>query len=321
MQEWHGLMEILPGEWQKNLIQTPADLLKQVQELRIREGQPILAYGIFGEKALSKQGLVSGLEGAARAQPTQIMHLLATISQNSIYALEAELRQGYVTIAGGHRIGLSGKAIVEDGLVRTLKYIKGFNIRLARQVPGCADKLLPQLFDCQNRLQSTLLVAAPQGGKTTMLRDLTRSLSLGRHTVGHKVVVVDERSEIAACYQGVPQLDLGPRVDVLDACPKAEGMMMALRSLSPQVLVTDEIGRREDVVAILEALHAGVAVLATAHGNDYAELLARPVLRELLVANSFQRYVFMSTRLGPGTIEAVLPAAELKGGFNDDKAY
>jgi stage III sporulation protein AA len=123
-------------------------------------------------------------------------------------------------------------------------------------------------------------------------------------------VVVDERSELAACYQGVPQLDIGPRVDVLDACPKAEGMMMALRSLSPEVLVTDEIGRREDAEAIEEALHCGVTILATAHGSSWDELLRRPALKDLLLRGSFSRFVFLSTRKGPGTVEAVLDAKQ-----------
>ncbi|NLY54782.1 MAG: stage III sporulation protein AA [Firmicutes bacterium] len=311
MNSWDQLLDLLPEKWRQCLSLTVPAVLQQVQELRVRQGRPILAYGSLGELVLTTSGLSPAWQEIVVAEPEHVRHLLATISQSSIYALEEELRSGYVTISGGHRVGLSGRAVTENGRVRTLKYICGFNIRIARQVLGCARSLLPYLFDQRGRLLSTLLVAPPQGGKTTMLRDVTRSLSYGEGcSRGYKIVVVDERSELASCYQGVPQLDIGPRADVLDACPKAEGMMMALRSLGPEVLVTDEIGRREDAEAIEEALHCGVTVIATAHGSSWDELLLRPALQELLSQGSFDRYVFLSTRQGPGTIELVLDKAK-----------
>lgn len=311
MQTWDSLLALLPVEWRSCLLQTESSILTRVQELRIRQNQPVLVYGDFGELVLTPNGLTGDWTQALVAQPEQVRHLLATISRNSIYALEAELRSGYVTMTGGHRIGLGGRAVTENGRVRTLKYISSFNIRLARQVVGCARELVPKLFTTDGRLCSTLLIAPPQGGKTTMLRDLVRHLSWGQSCPRpYKLVLVDERSELAACYQGVPQLDVGPRTDVLDACPKAEGMMMALRSLSPEVLVTDEVGRLSDAEAIEEALHCGVTVLATAHGSSWEELLRRPALKELLRQGSFARFVLLSTRLGPGTIEAVFDAQQ-----------
>ncbi|NLW16115.1 MAG: stage III sporulation protein AA [Firmicutes bacterium] len=311
MKAWESLLTILPAQWRASLLLTPRPILEQVQELRVRQGQPVLAYGAFGELAFTTTGLKREWIDVIVAGSEDIRHLLATISQNSIYALEEELRSGFVTMAGGHRIGLTGRAVIENGRVRTLKYISSFNIRVARQVVDCSRPLLPSLFTDQGRLCSTLLIAPPQGGKTTMLRDLVRNLSWGYGCPrAYKIVVVDERSELAACYQGVPQLDVGPRTDVLDACPKAEGMMMALRSLSPEVLVTDEIGRREDAEAIEEALHCGVTILATAHGSSWEELLRRPVLKDLLVRRSFSRFVLLSARQGPGTIEAVLDAQQ-----------
>ncbi|MGE5577000.1 MAG: stage III sporulation protein AA, partial [Syntrophothermus sp.] len=156
---------------------------------------------------------------------------------------------------------------------------------------------------------STLIISPPQCGKTTLLRDLARQISDGAPAIGligRKVGIVDERSEIAGCYHGVPQNDVGLRTDVLDTCPKAEGIMLLLRSMSPEVVVTDEIGGEEDVEAVEEACHAGVAVIATAHGHDLAELLRRPGTGRLIREGHFQRAVVLSRREGPGTLEVIV---------------
>ncbi len=307
----HDLQQVcnvLPREWHTSILSTRPELLAGLQEIRIRQGQPVLAYGSAGELWLSSSGFVTSTARPVQAEARDIRHLLATVSQSSLYALEEELRSGYITIPGGHRVGLTGRAVLEHGKVKTLKYITGFNLRLAKQVIGCAAALLPRLLRPDGLPHCTLLVSPPQAGKTTLLRDLARSLSLGAACLprGFKVALIDERSELAACYQGVPTLDVGPRCDVLDACPKAEGMVMALRALSPEVLITDEIGRREDAAALMEALHSGVAVITSAHAADLRELAQRPVLCELLQNESFGRYVVLSTRRGPGTVEAVL---------------
>ncbi len=318
--DWMGIYALLPADWQELIRLSNPVVLARLQEIRVRQGQPVLAYATGAEYLLGQKGFQTQAIGAVRASAEHIRHLLATVSKNSLYALEEELRSGYVTVAGGHRIGLAGRAVVERGRVKTLKHITGFNIRLARQVKGCAKRLLPALVSSTGLVDSTLIVSPPQAGKTTLLRDLARALSTGEGLKrGYKVSIIDERSELAACYQGVPQLDVGPRSDVLDACPKAEGMMMALRSLSPEVLVTDEIGRREDTEAIEEAVHCGVSMLVTAHGQSFEELERRPALASLLNQGAFGRFVFLSNRQGPGTIEGVYDrqrrtSAALKGG-------
>ncbi len=182
-------------------------------------------------------------------------------------------------------------------------------MRVARAVPGAARQLLPYMINCQEgRPFHTLIISPPQAGKTTILRDLIRYLSCGVPELkipGFSVGVVDERGEIAASYGGVPQHDLGPRVDVLDHCPKAIGMLMLLRSMSPHVIATDEIGRQQDVDAIWEMVYTGVSILATVHAAHWAELEQRPHLRELIAERVFKRYIFLSRRKGPGTIEGI----------------
>jgi stage III sporulation protein AA len=233
-------------------------------------------------------------------------HLLNKISHHSIYALEEELRRGYITIAGGHRVGLAGKVILENGKVKAIRDISSFNIRIAKEKIGIADTLVSAIY--LQQWQHTMIIGPPQTGKTTLLRDIARIVSTGDHKLGiaaQKVGIVDERSEIAGCLNGIPQLTFGPRVDVLDACPKAEGMMMMIRSMSPEVLIVDEIGRQEDSEAILEAVNAGIILMMTTHGDTFEEIRKRPSLQMILKQGIFKRFIELSRQKGPGTITTI----------------
>jgi stage III sporulation protein AA len=267
----------------------------EIEEIRIRTNRPIEI--TMGGKTMFLPYLVN-TEDANQ--------LLNKISHHSIYALEEELRRGYITIDGGHRIGLAGKVILEGGKVKALRDISSFNIRIAKEKIGIADSLIPALYDRQ--WQHTMIIGPPQTGKTTLLRDIARVVSSGdsgSSISAKKVGIVDERSEIAGCVNGIPQLTFGPRVDVLDACPKAEGMMMMIRSMSPDVLVVDEIGRLEDTEAILEAVNAGVKLIMTTHGDSFEEIQKRPSLQEIFKLQIFQRFIELSRMNGPGTITRI----------------
>lgn len=286
--------------------------LPGLEEIRLRAGRPVELVAAGGGGFVTGDGrLAAGAEDGRPIGPEEVSRTFQLVCQGSVYAWEEELRGGFVTLPGGHRVGVAGRAVVEGGRVRTIRPVGGLNIRIARQVPGAALPLLPRLRRAGGRLASTLLLAPPGGGKTTLLRDLVRLVSGGVPALGlaaARVTVVDERSEIAGCVAGVPSLDVGPRTDVLDGCPKAEGMMLAIRALSPEVLAVDEIGRPEDVVAVREALRTGVTVLATAHAGSVEEARRRPGLGSLLAEGAFERAVVLSRRSGPGTVEAVWPA-------------
>ena len=234
----------------------------KLQEIRLRAGKPVLVFMDGREYMVGREGLLEPDADLSPvlADPALIREILGIFSRHSLYAFEDEIRQGFLTIEGGHRVGIAGKAVTEGSRLRTIRDISSLNIRLAHEKPGCGDPVLPWLYE-NGRLQNTLILSPPGAGKTTLLRDVVRQVSNGnRYGPGLQTAVVDERSELGACFKGVPQCDLGMRTDVMDGCPKALGMVMMIRSMAPGAVAVDEIGDREDLEAetVKDALeHAG----------------------------------------------------------------
>lgn len=308
-----SVLRVLPPALRRAVEQLPERVMGSLEEVRVRLGRPVVLLPAGEEWYLRPNGaLAQEAEGALVADRDLVDRLFALVTGSSLYSLESELQNGYVTLPGGHRVGFAGEVVPSGDQIRTIKHVTSFNIRLARQIPGAADAVRPHLLGPGGRPQSVLFASPPQCGKTTILRDAVRQLAdgligaAGRAGRGFKVAVIDERSEIAGCWRGVPQNDLGLRTDVLDKCPKAPGIMLALRALSPDVVATDEIGSQADLAALQEAKNAGVAVLATAHGETLRALGARPALSALLTEAIFDRVIFLNRRRGPGTVERVV---------------
>ena len=302
-----SIFQIMPLEIKQMFYCLNEEVIENMQEIRLRIGQPVLI--ILGNKeyGITKTGLCK-IDKSYIVQDKDMEAAIRIISGFSIYALEDELKQGYITIEGGHRVGIVGRAVIENGHIKTLRNISAMNIRIAHQVIGCSKEVLPYMIS-KERVYHTLIVSPPKCGKTTLLRDIVRSLSNGFSGYGpYTVGVVDERSEIAACYLGVPQNDIGPRTDVLDGCPKVEGMRILLRSMSPDILVVDEIGKREDILAIEEVLGAGISVVSTVHGNGIDDCLKKPLLSEMIREKLFERIIVLSSKRGPCTLENILDA-------------
>ncbi|MDE6602989.1 MAG: stage III sporulation protein AA [Lachnospiraceae bacterium] len=268
---------------------------KRLQEIRLRAGMPLSILINNREHFLDMQGrIVDRPEGAARPAPEELEDMLGHLCRYSIYAFADEIRQGFLTVPGGHRVGLAGQVILDgEGRIRNMKYIRYLNIRIAHQIRGAADALIPRLYE-EGRVMSTLLISPPGGGKTTMLRDIIRQVSDGTvYGPGVNVSVVDERSEIAGSYLGVSQNDVGIRTDVLDGCPKVEGMMRLIRSMAPRVLAVDEVGSLADAQALQMAGGCGCKLLATIHGGSLEEVRQKKYMRYMMEQGLFERYVML----------------------------
>lgn len=300
----------LPGKVLDIINRSPRSIWEGLEEIRLRLKRPLVLYGRKGDIFLNEKGVEVSGHLAFRPGREELEKALQLVSSSSLYAFQQELRCGYITVPGGHRVGLCGQAVLEEGRLARLNHINGLNYRIAREIKGAALPFAGYFIDYRRRrVRHSLIVSPPRGGKTTFLRDLTRCLGNGvpeAGFTGFKVAVVDERSEIGGSFQGEPQLDVGCCTDVLDGCPKAEGMMMLIRSMGPEVIVTDEIGLDEDVQAVEEVIHAGVSIIATVHAGSMAELQSRPGLKRLMDMQIFERILFLGRSRGAGTVEGIV---------------
>ncbi len=275
-----------------NYIDKTSDF-NSIQEVRLRVNKPVIIQKNSGE-AITE----------FKASREDINSVIQRVSGYSIYAFEEDIKQGFLTFKGGHRIGVCGECVIEDGRVKTIKNISSLNIRISKEFPGCADFLLPYISR-DKRILNTIIISPPKCGKTTILRDLTRSISNGRVGLGIKVSLIDERSEIAGCSLGVSQLDVGLRTDVFDNCTKSEGVMMAIRSMSPEVIVCDEIGTSKDVDSIMMAYNCGVNLICSLHGDSIKDYTERVAFNSLISNNIFQVAVLLMNRQKPGEITEI----------------
>lgn len=329
----------LPESMRDRIEKLPAQALQQLEEIRIRTNTDTLL--ISGGREYS---LCDGDEITAEV----LEEILNRLLDYSYYAYEEELSRGYITIEGGHRVGICGRVTLENSQVHLIKDVSSLNIRRSREITGASEKILGAVLSpakapaeggpnagisagcggekspvpsdlfgvCSSAagcgrmvVRNTLIISPPKCGKTTMLRDLARNLS----NAGFRIGICDERSEIAGCYDGKTSYDLGTRTDVLDGCPKADGILMLIRAMSPDVVMTDEIGKPEDADAIRSALSAGVKIITTIHGSSFEDA-AKSAVGGLITDHVFETLIFLSAQPVTGTVEKILRMPEVSHG-------
>jgi len=302
---WRNIIiPLLPQEIAQVIRRLSDGRAGQVREIRIRSGKPIMLVMAEEDKYILKNGDISGrVENALNVTAAQCRQIFDAATHHSAYTAEEERKHGYITLAGGCRMGICGGTAASEGYpVRDITYI---NIRIARQLPGAADGVM-KFIRKQNGIYNTLVLSAPGLGKTTLLRDIARQLSDGIGGRAFRVGIVEERSEIAGSYKGVAQLDVGMRTDVLDGCPKAMGIQRMVRSMSPQVIITDEIGTRQDARALREALCSGVGIVASAHAGVARGVDDNPVLTDMVGEHLFSRLILIGKDGVPGRVEKII---------------
>lgn len=269
-----------------NLLQENPQIANELQEIRIRVDKPIILK--LSEKDLILQYNIL---------QTEILQIVERLCENSIYAYKNQICEGFITIKGGHRVGLTGSCVIENGKITNIKYISSLNIRIAREVKNCSTRILREIIDIENKtIYNSIIVAPPGRGKTTILRDIIRRLSDGIEEInfrGKTCGVVDERGEIAAMYKGAPQNDVGIRTDIIENVSKNKGIHMLIRTMAPEIIACDEIGSKEDVEAIHYALYSGVKGIFTMHGKNVEDIKNNKQIYELIENREIQKIIFL----------------------------
>ena len=284
------VLSYMPENLKKILTNTVKLLGDNVQEIRLRIGRPLIVGSLNGNFAILPNGNLSpAIGGAYIVTSSDVRSVFQLICENSIYAHIEDIKQGFVTIRGGHRVGFTGRAVCNDKKIESFKDISSLNIRIAKEILGASNDVLDYIIENES-IVNTLLISPPLVGKTTVLRDITRQIS----NRGFKVGVADDRGEIAAMYRGVPQNDIGIQTDVIENAPKKEAVSILLRSMSPQVIISDEISNEDDAYAVEQCFGTGVAVIGSAHGYSIEEICERKFLRGLIGKGGFKKIIILT---------------------------
>lgn len=268
--------------------------IRRINEIRFRVNKPV-SISSFGKNyyVTEKGGLTTCKTLGIISNKNDINESFRAICDYSIHSYKSEISEGFITLEGGNRVGMCGTAVLNGQCIETLKYINGLNFRIAGQVIGCSEKICNRLYD--KNIVSLLIIGPPLSGKTTVLKDICRILG-----EKYKISIIDERSEISAVYHGESQNDIGTLTDIFDGYPKGEGITTAVRVMSPEIIICDEIGGKKDCDAILDSINSGVKFIASVHGSTIEEILKRNNIAKLISNGIFQYGVLLGSgsRLG-----------------------
>lgn len=296
----------------KNIVSKQSLLLgSDTVEIRLRINSPIIIKKIKSDFFL---------DDSYRISKRDIDETVSNLTRNSIHAFEKEIRSGYITIEGGHRVGIGGDCIYEGNIFKGFKNITSLNIRIAREYPGCSESYIKYFIGSSKNIYNTLIIGPPLSGKTTFIRDLCTNLSDGTkkpYYEGCDITLIDERGEISAVYNGIPQMYVGNRTDVLSYCMKREGFVMGIRALSPKIIISDELGSRDDFEILQYALKSGVNIIATAHGFSLEDVKKNLYMKTIIDNNFFDRAVILKNSKKPCVVKEVFDFEKDRVIFND----
>lgn len=259
-------------------------VLEKLEEIRLRINAPIILHTANDEFFLSKNGICSFYEYGIIPSESDFISILESATKNSLYAYMEDIKNGFITIEGGHRIGICGTAVMVNDEIKNIKDIRFINIRIANEIIGVSNFIINKIH-VDNRIKNTLIISPPKAGKTTLLRDIARNLS---HIKGIKIALIDERGELSSVYKGIPQNDVGLRTFVMTGYSKKDGFMHAIRALSPTVLITDEIGSAEDINSVYTAINSGVKVITSVHGDNVLSIRNKEGFKTLFKNKVFE---------------------------------
>lgn len=294
----------------KKRIEHILTLDNQIEEIRLRSEKPLIINSKSKDFFLDSKSnkLTKYQQNAYIVTKDDVEQTFQIMCKYSIHSYMDDIKKGFITLRGGHRVGLVGKTIIENKEVKNIKNISSLNIRISREIIGCSDKIMSHIMGAKDTINNTLIISPPQCGKTTLIRDIVRNLSSGNEKLdirGRKVALIDERNEISGSYQGIAQMDVGIRTDIIETCPKDIGIMMLLRSMSPNVIVTDEIGSINEIKALYTALNGGVSLITTVHGDSIDDIKSRKELSKLVDGELFKTIIILSSKKGAGTIDKI----------------
>lgn len=301
---FNSAIAVLPSEIKEKLTLLPESTKSNIQEIRLRAEKPLALSDGTTTMFISNKGqiLYSISDKAYNVSQKAINDIFKAICNYSVYSYDNEIKNGYITIRGGHRIGLCGTAVIKDEKISAVNDISSLNIRIARQIFGVSEDIIHRLYPFDGGI---LIVGTPSSGKTTILKDLAYRLSLGIGCRIMRTVLIDERGELSGTYNGIAHNNIG-LCDVLNGYPKGDGIIQAVRSLSPQVIICDEVGTDDDVTAISQGFNAGAIIIATIHASSYDELMHRTQSVKLLQTGAFRTIIILESSDRPCKISQVI---------------
>lgn len=284
----------------------------RITEIRLRSRRPVVVMTADGVNFLSHSGRLTQVYSdlTIKTDENEIQDIFRRLCGYSVHSFKDAINKGYITVSGGHRAGVAGTAVAENGKVTAVRDVCAVNLRIAREIKGAADEIYKNYFS--NGLCSIVIAGPPSSGKTTILRDLVRQLSGTERGCVYKAFVCDERGEIGAVVSGIEQNDLGVNSDVITSYPKSEGILIGLRSFSPDIIICDEVASYDEAEAIESGLNSGVHFALSIHARNERELKTKPLLKKLLQTGAFEKVVLLSAEK-IGEIHRVYEAGDILG--------